>query len=232
MAGEWTGADQGPGGSVACRMPRERIYTRTGDDGTTGLLYGGRVRKDGEHPAAYGTVDEVQAVLGVARAHSPAGGELAELLIVLERDLWVLMSELATLPQNRSKLTPGTTLVTRGDGRAPRAHHRRAGHAVRAAHGVRRPGRDRHRGLAGPGARRHPPGRAPRPAGGPAAVARRRLPQPALRPAVDHGPLAGGPVPHDPVGRRSRSGARHRPPPRARRRPRRGSVAESDKEHP
>lgn len=93
-------------------MPRERIYTRTGDDGTTGLLYGGRVRKDGEHPAAYGTVDEVQSVLGVARAHSPAGGELAELLIVLERDLWVLMSELATLPQNRAKLTPGTTLVT------------------------------------------------------------------------------------------------------------------------
>jgi cob(I)alamin adenosyltransferase len=93
-------------------MPRERIYTRTGDDGTTGLLYGGRVRKDSEHPAAYGTVDEVQSVLGVARAHSPAGGELAELLIVLERDLWVLMSELATLPHNRSKLTPGTTLVT------------------------------------------------------------------------------------------------------------------------
>ena len=55
-------------------MPRERIYTRTGDDGTTGLLYGGRVRKDGEHPAAYGTVDEVQSGLGVARAHSPAGG--------------------------------------------------------------------------------------------------------------------------------------------------------------
>ena len=51
-------------------MPRDRIYTRTGDDGTTGLFYGGRVRKDSEHPTAYGTVDEVQAVLGLARATS------------------------------------------------------------------------------------------------------------------------------------------------------------------
>ena len=93
-------------------MPRDRIYTKTGDDGTTGLFYGGRVPKDSALPRAYGTVDELQAVLGLARAFSPAGGELAELLVVLERDLWVLMAELATLPQNRSKLTPGTSLVT------------------------------------------------------------------------------------------------------------------------
>jgi cob(I)alamin adenosyltransferase len=106
------GADGDESGSVASGMPRERIYTRTGDDGTTGLLFGGRVGKDSEHPAAYGTVDEVQAVLGLARAHSPAAGELSELLIVLERDLWVLMSELATLPENRRKLTPGTSLVS------------------------------------------------------------------------------------------------------------------------
>jgi cob(I)alamin adenosyltransferase len=44
---------------------RERIYTKKGDDGTTGLFYGGRVRKDSELPAAYGTVDEAQAVLGL-----------------------------------------------------------------------------------------------------------------------------------------------------------------------
>ncbi len=93
-------------------MARERIYTRTGDDGTTGLFYGGRVRKDSEHPAAYGTVDEVQAILGLARAHSPVGGELAEMLVGLQRDLWVLMAELATLPANRHKLTPGATAVT------------------------------------------------------------------------------------------------------------------------
>ena len=45
---------------------------KAGDDGTTGLFYGGRVRKDSELPAAYGTVDEAQAVLGLARADSPA----------------------------------------------------------------------------------------------------------------------------------------------------------------
>jgi cob(I)alamin adenosyltransferase len=92
-------------------MARDRIYTRTGDDGTTGLFYGGRVRKDSEHPTAYGTVDEVQAVLGLARASSD-DAQLSDLLLVLERDLWVVMAELATKPANRSKLTPGTSLVT------------------------------------------------------------------------------------------------------------------------
>ena len=89
-----------------------KIYTRKGDDGTTGLLYGGRVRKDDPAPAAYGDVDEAQAAIGVARAHAERGGELDQLLVVLERDLWVLMSDLATDPSNRHKLTAGTTLVT------------------------------------------------------------------------------------------------------------------------
>ncbi|MEX0946908.1 MAG: ATP:cob(I)alamin adenosyltransferase, partial [Acidimicrobiia bacterium] len=40
-----------------------RIYTRTGDDGTTGLLYGGRVRKDDPRPVALGSVDELQAAV-------------------------------------------------------------------------------------------------------------------------------------------------------------------------
>ena len=52
------------------------IYTKKGDDGTTGLLHGGRVRKDAERPTAYGEVDEAQAFLGVVRAE--AGPELAE----------------------------------------------------------------------------------------------------------------------------------------------------------
>jgi cob(I)alamin adenosyltransferase len=93
-------------------MPREKVYTRTGDDGTTGLLYGGRVRKDSDLPAAYGTVDEAQAVLGLARAEAGAGSGLDVLLVGLERDLYVLMAELATLPENRSKLTPGVSAVT------------------------------------------------------------------------------------------------------------------------
>jgi cob(I)alamin adenosyltransferase len=97
-------------------MARQRIYTKKGDDGTTGLFYGGRVRKDSELPRAYGTVDEAQAVLGLARAHVRAaggeGGELDLLLVSLERDLWVLMAELATLPENRGKLDAGATAVT------------------------------------------------------------------------------------------------------------------------
>ncbi|MBK9180803.1 MAG: cob(I)yrinic acid a,c-diamide adenosyltransferase [Acidimicrobiales bacterium] len=89
-----------------------RIYTRKGDDGTTGLLFGGRVRKDSELPTAYGAVDEAQAALGVARAEAGRGTELDALLVALERDLWVLMAELATLPEHRAKLTPGQSLVT------------------------------------------------------------------------------------------------------------------------
>ena len=49
-------------------MAREKVYTRAGDDGTTGLFYGGRVGKDSALPRAYGAVDEAQAILGLARA--------------------------------------------------------------------------------------------------------------------------------------------------------------------
>jgi cob(I)alamin adenosyltransferase len=93
-------------------MPREKVYTRKGDDGTTGLLYGGRVRKDSELPTAYGAVDEAQAVLGLVRAEAGADPELAGVIVSIERDLYVLMAELATRPENRGKLTPGTTAVT------------------------------------------------------------------------------------------------------------------------
>lgn len=89
-----------------------KIYTRKGDDGTTGLFFGGRVRKDDPAPEAYGSVDEAQAALGVARAETGEGSELDGLLVRLERDLWVLMAELATAAENRGKLDPGVTLVT------------------------------------------------------------------------------------------------------------------------
>ena len=80
-----------------------KIYTRTGDDGTTGLLYGGRVAKDDVLPTAYGSVDEAQAFLGLARAET-TDAELAEILVGLARDLYVLMAELATAPANRHEL--------------------------------------------------------------------------------------------------------------------------------
>jgi len=79
-----------------------KIYTRKGDDGTTGLLYGGRVAKDSPAIEANGTVDEAQAVLGLARAEAERGSELDRLL----------MAELATATANRPKLVAGQTLVT------------------------------------------------------------------------------------------------------------------------
>lgn len=89
-----------------------KIYTRKGDDGTTGLLYGGRVRKDDPGPEAYGTVDEAQSAIGLARAEAERGGELDELLLGVEHDLWVLMAELAADPASRDKLQPGTSAVS------------------------------------------------------------------------------------------------------------------------
>src|SRR5215210_1008489 len=85
-------------------MAKPRIYTRTGDDGSTGLYFGGRVQKDDARVEAYGTVDEAQAMLGVARAGAEPGSELDSLLVALERDLWTVMAELATDESNRPKL--------------------------------------------------------------------------------------------------------------------------------
>jgi len=89
-----------------------KIYTRTGDDGTTGLLYGGRVGKDSPMMQVTGTVDEAQAAMGLARAEAVPGGALDELLTRLERELYVLMAEVTTDPGHRSKLVAGKTLVT------------------------------------------------------------------------------------------------------------------------
>ncbi|MGN6694082.1 MAG: cob(I)yrinic acid a,c-diamide adenosyltransferase [Aquihabitans sp.] len=89
-----------------------KIYTRKGDDGTTGLYGGGRVPKDSAAPEAYGTVDEAQAALGLARAAAGRGTELDGLLVHLERDLWVLMAELATEHENAHKLVDGASRVT------------------------------------------------------------------------------------------------------------------------
>ncbi len=87
-----------------------KIYTKTGDGGTTGLLYGGRVPKDSVQVELNGAVDEAQSQIGVVRAH--ASGELAEICRELELDLWILMAEVATQTEKRDHLTAGKTLVT------------------------------------------------------------------------------------------------------------------------
>ena len=88
-----------------------RIYTRRGDDGTTGLLYGGRVDKSDPRTEAYGTTDEAVAALGMARVFI-ADSILADLVLRLQRELFVVGAELATAAENSHKLTPGTTKVT------------------------------------------------------------------------------------------------------------------------
>ena len=90
-----------------------RIYTKTGDDGTTGLLYGGRIPKDDPATEAYGTTDEAVAVLGLARALTSDDAVRADVL-ELQRDLFVVGADLATNPGERHKLEPGISLVTEG----------------------------------------------------------------------------------------------------------------------
>lgn len=88
-----------------------RIYTKTGDDGTTGLLYGGRIAKSDLAAEAYGTVDEAVAHLGVARA-STEDGAARRLILEVQRDLFVVGADLATNPEERRKLKPGVSLTT------------------------------------------------------------------------------------------------------------------------
>jgi len=84
-----------------------RVYTRTGDDGTTGLVGGKRVAKDDPRIASYGEVDELNSVLGVVRAflaQEPyAGTSAAEridsVLAFVQQELFDLGSELATPPE-------------------------------------------------------------------------------------------------------------------------------------
>ncbi len=88
-----------------------RIYTRRGDDGTTGLFHGGRVAKDAAGPEAYGAVDEAVSALGIARA--AASGDLAAELLVIQRQLFVVAAELATNPVKRDLLENGVSKVSK-----------------------------------------------------------------------------------------------------------------------
>ena len=90
------------------------VATGKGDDGTTGLLYGGRVAKDDPRTDAYGAVDEAVAALGVARvALADAGlAELAALILRYQRELFVVGAELATNPSALDRLEDAVTRVS------------------------------------------------------------------------------------------------------------------------
>lgn len=74
-----------------------QLYTRTGDLGETGLLYGGRVSKTDPRVEAYGTIDEATSALGVARALAK-DSRVRETLLRVQRELFTVAAELATAP--------------------------------------------------------------------------------------------------------------------------------------
>ena len=82
-----------------------RVYTRTGDKGTTALVGGPRVTKDSRRVECYGEIDELNSILGLARSlnaeakQSPAGDRLEQILTRLQNELFDLGSELATPPE-------------------------------------------------------------------------------------------------------------------------------------
>ncbi len=87
-------------------------YTKKGDDGPPGRSSAAGRLKDSWRIDLNGVVDEAQAAIGVARAQTPAGTEVNDRLTTLARDLYVLMAEVATAPENRTKLQAGSSLVT------------------------------------------------------------------------------------------------------------------------
>jgi cob(I)alamin adenosyltransferase len=109
-------------------MPEETerksaVATRRGDDGTTGLLFGGeRISKDDPRTEAYGAVDEATAALGLARAEAGLKAQygtlprtlarLPEIILRLQRELFVVGAQLATAPEAVDRQIPGETRVT------------------------------------------------------------------------------------------------------------------------
>ena len=88
-----------------------KIYTKTGDQGDTKLLYGDTVSKDSLAPEAYGSVDELVASLGLIRAEEKLPIEIKEILLRIQRELFIVGAELATAKDNRDKLKAKKTLV-------------------------------------------------------------------------------------------------------------------------
>jgi len=87
------------------------IVTKTGDNGTTGLMYNRRVPKTHKRVEAYGAVDELNAAIGLARANA-ADDFLQTNLLATQKELVTLMGELATLPEDRERyVKDGFSLV-------------------------------------------------------------------------------------------------------------------------
>ncbi len=81
-------------------MPKQKstLYTGAGDDGYTQLLGRENVPKHELQPQTYGTIDEATSFLGLVRAQPDATERTRKLVLIVQRDLWILMGELATAP--------------------------------------------------------------------------------------------------------------------------------------
>ena len=90
-----------------------KIYTKTGDDGTTALGSGARRKKYDLRVAAYGTVDEANACIGLVRLHLAGNGELDAALMRIQNDLFDLGADLAT-PDTGEKLEYEPLRITEG----------------------------------------------------------------------------------------------------------------------
>ena len=91
-----------------------KIYTKKGDEGQTSLFGGQRISKSDPRPEAYGSLDEVCAILGVVRAVTQ-DPDLQAAIHSLQEDLFLLGAELATAPEDRARfavqqITPGHTV--------------------------------------------------------------------------------------------------------------------------
>ena len=82
-----------------------KIYTKTGDKGETGLFGGERVPKDALRIEAYGTVDELNSVVGIVRALRPHK-TIDDVLAQIQNDLFVLGADLATPKENKKSPIP------------------------------------------------------------------------------------------------------------------------------
>ena len=88
-----------------------KIYTKKGDDGTTGLLFGGRISKADLRAEVYGTLDETVSALGIARGAGLVP-RVEEIVVRIQREMFVVGAQLATAAENQSKLEVGVSKVS------------------------------------------------------------------------------------------------------------------------
>ena len=90
-----------------------KLYTKSGDDGTTGLLFGGRASKAGPRTEAYGAIDTAISAMGMARALS-ADERVKDILLRCQHDMFTAATEVAVDPEHYDLLIENFSPVTEG----------------------------------------------------------------------------------------------------------------------